>query len=176
MSLYRRYQRTQRMMTSRSKCRPLKGSSTLSIPGHPLPREPPYPQLCRARGVCTRAPPRTSAWREDRAAVVKILEQSHRTRSSIRETSFGPDAGLQAIPKCFKDNRRHRTYAPHPERPVRPRQASHQPQSRTRHSECRSRSLTRMLAQSHSCGRIQSSHRSPHLWVWLLLRHSSIES
>src|SRR5271155_2077389 len=43
------------MMTSRSKCRPLKRSSTLSIPGHPLPRQLPYPQLCRARGVCTRA-------------------------------------------------------------------------------------------------------------------------
>jgi tetratricopeptide (TPR) repeat protein len=42
-------------MTSRSKCRPLKRSSTLSIPGHPLPRQLPYPQLCRARGVCTRA-------------------------------------------------------------------------------------------------------------------------
>jgi hypothetical protein len=32
LSLYRRYQRTQRTMISRSKCRPLKISSTLNMP------------------------------------------------------------------------------------------------------------------------------------------------
>src|SRR5271167_1004378 len=53
------------MMTSRSKCRPLKRSSTLSIPGHPLPRQLPYPQLCRARGVCTRAAVLSAIHEED---------------------------------------------------------------------------------------------------------------
>ena len=52
LSLYRRYQRTQRTMISRSKWRPLKRSSTLSPPVPPSPGSLPYPRLCLAsRGL-----------------------------------------------------------------------------------------------------------------------------
>src|SRR5271170_3935459 len=58
-------------------------------------------------------PQRTSAQQDDRPAIVKIFEQSHRTGSSIRQTSVGPDAWVQGIPECFDYDRWHRTYEPH---------------------------------------------------------------
>src|SRR5271155_2616362 len=78
------------MMTSRSKCRPLKRSSTLSIPGHPLPRQLPYPQLCRARGVCTRAHKITlDGYQASHRAAREVLAQhGGGARTKIRSSKY----------------------------------------------------------------------------------------
>ena len=54
LSLNRRYQRTQRMMISRSKWRPLKRSSMLNMLGQ-LHRQAILPRVCPASAICTRA-------------------------------------------------------------------------------------------------------------------------
>src|SRR5208283_46428 len=54
LSLNRRYQRTQRMMISRSKWRPLKRSSMLNMLGQ-LHRRANLPRVCPASAICTRA-------------------------------------------------------------------------------------------------------------------------
>src|SRR5208282_1466380 len=54
LSLNLRYQRTQRMMISRSKWRPLKRSSMLNMLGQ-LHRRANLPRVCPPSAICTRA-------------------------------------------------------------------------------------------------------------------------